>query len=62
MFYKALVQSIILFGSETWVVINPMITDLELFHHRATRWISGKIPYYLHKTDKWIYPPIDKVL
>jgi hypothetical protein len=45
MFYKAVVQSILLFGSETWVMTNPMLKALESFHRRVARWIAGKQPY-----------------
>jgi hypothetical protein len=62
MFYKAVVQSILLFGSETWVVTNTMLKALESFHRRVARRIAGKQPYRCRRTDTWIYPPIDKAL
>ena len=39
MIYKELVQAVILYGSERWVVTDAMMTVLEGFHHR----ISGRI-------------------
>ena len=43
-FYVAVVQDILLFGSETWMV-NPRIKCLlGGFHHRVERRISGKMP------------------
>jgi hypothetical protein len=62
MFYKAVVQSILLFGSETWVMTNPMLKALESFHRRVACRIAGKQPYLHRRTGEWIYPPIDKVL
>jgi hypothetical protein len=62
MFYKAVVQSILLFGSETWVVTKPILQALEGFHKRVARRLSGKTPYLCQATGEWIYPPIDKAL
>eukprot|EP00978_Attheya_sp_CCMP212_P011353 scaffold28024_cov58-Attheya_sp.AAC.1 len=42
MFYKAVVQSILLFGSETWVVTKPMLQALEGFYHRVARRTEGE--------------------
>jgi hypothetical protein len=33
MFYKSLVQSILLFGCETWMVVGAMLKVLDSFHH-----------------------------
>ena len=41
MFYKAVVQSVLLFGSETWVISERMLKALSGFHHRAARRITG---------------------
>jgi hypothetical protein len=62
MFYKAVVQSILLFGSETWVVTTPMLKALESFHQRVARRMARKQPYCCRRTDKWIYPPIEEAL
>jgi hypothetical protein len=62
MFYKAVVQSVLLFGSETWVLSNPMLTALEGFHRRVAHRLAGRQPYLNRWTGEWIYPPIDKVL
>ena len=44
LFYKEVVQAILLFGSETWFV-NPFIGRmLGIFHHRMARRIMGKQP------------------
>ena len=41
MIYKSVDQSVILYGSEIWVVAGDMIKVLEGFHHRAARRITG---------------------
>ena len=45
MFYKATVQAILLFGSETWNITTPMQNRLEGFHIRAAyRMVSTNKP------------------
>ena len=39
--YKALFQEMLLYGSESWVVTDAMMTVLEGFHHRIARRIAG---------------------
>ena len=41
MMYKAVKQSVILYGSESWVVTGEMIKLLEGFHHWVARRIIG---------------------
>ena len=43
MVYTAVVQSVLLYGSEIWVVIDLMITVLEGFHHSIKIRIAGII-------------------
>ena len=62
MFYKAVVQSILLYGCETWVISSQVLRVLEGFHHRVARSLSGKRPYYLPAEDQWVYPPIEEAL
>ncbi len=62
MFYKAVIQSSLLFGCETWTVTRPMLKALEGFHHRAAHRITGKVPRYLASQDRWVYPPIEDAL
>ena len=35
MMYKAVVQAVLMHGSEIWVVTEVMMTVLEVFHHRT---------------------------
>ena len=39
--YKAVAQSLLLYGSGSWVVMGGMLKVLEGFHHRSARWIMG---------------------
>ena len=59
MFYKAVVQSILLYGSETWNITSTMLKTLRGFHHMAARRITVRMPY--KEGDRWIYPPIAEV-
>ena len=62
MFYKAVVQAVLLYGSETWVLTQSMRNVLTGFHHRVARRLSGRMPRYLHHEDRWEYPPIEEAL
>ena len=61
MFYKGIVQAILLYGCETWTLTNPMIKVLEGFHHKVARRISGKMPTLL-PSGEWHYPPLAEAL
>ena len=41
MICKPVAQSVILYGSESWVVTDDMLKVLEGFHHLAASWIAG---------------------
>jgi hypothetical protein len=51
-FYKALVQSTLLYGSEAWVLRTALITQLNLF------WHIRQIP----NTEIWMYPDMPQTL
>jgi hypothetical protein len=61
MFYKAVVQAVLLYGCETWTLTNPMIKALEGFHHRVARRITHMIPVH-QANGQWYYPPIQGAL
>ena len=61
MFYKGIVQAILLYGCETWTLTNPMIKVLEGFHHKVARRIAGMMPTRLPSGD-WYYPPLADAL
>jgi hypothetical protein len=62
MVYKAVVQSVLLFGSETWLLSQPMLKALEGFHQSVACFIAGKQPYLDRWMGEWVYPSINKVL
>ena len=60
MFYRATVQSILLYGSETWTVALSDLTMMEGFHVQAARHMAGMMP---RKTGGvWKYPKSRRVL
>ena len=64
MFYKAVVQAILLFGSETWSLTPSARKQLEGFHVRCA-WRMAKV--HVPRQDpedntKWIYPDTKEVL
>ena len=44
MFYKATVQSVLLFASKTWVLSPATLKRLEGFHAKAERRMTGLLP------------------
>jgi hypothetical protein len=60
-FYKATVQSILLFGSETWNLSPSSLKLLEGFHIRAAWRMAGKRPMKL-PNGTWTYPNSVQVL
>ena len=59
-FYKAIVQSVLLYGSETWVWTDSMRLTLQGFHHKVARRLSGLMPRLVN--GEWFYPPIAEAL
>ena len=61
MFYKAVIQSILLYGCETWVITTPMLRMLRGFHLRAAyRMAKVNKPRKLDDGE-WYYPPSEEV-
>jgi len=60
-FYKATVQAVLLFGSETWRLSPVSLKSLEGFHIRAARRMAGMQP---NRTPDgtWTYPNSQDVL
>ncbi len=60
-FYKATVQAVLLFGSETWKLSPLNLKSLEEFHIRATRRMAGMQP--ARNPDRtWTHPSSKEVL
>ena len=59
--YLVVVQAVLLYGSETWVLTPHMQRVLGGFHHRVARRLTRK------KTRKvrdggWVYPPLEDLM
>ena len=59
-FFKVLFQSIILFGSDTWVVAPRLLRSLIIFHNRVSLWIHFKKNWW-QSDYTWVYPTIREV-
>jgi hypothetical protein len=57
-FYKALVQSVLLYGSKSWTA--TMLATLNSFHNKVARRIAGLMPEV--QDNAWYYPPLDQAL
>jgi hypothetical protein len=60
-FYKATVQAVLLFGSETWKLSPVSLKSLEGFHIRAARCMAGMQPAR-NPDGTWTYPNSQTVL
>ena len=57
-FFKAVVQQVLLFGAETWVVTPKMERALSAFLHGAARRLNGRQPRR-EKDREWQYPSLE---
>lgn len=62
MFYKAIIQTVLLYGSETWVISGDIMNALRSFHHSVARRLTGRYPYQHPDSGDWIYPSITHTL
>ena len=60
-FYLAIVQAILLYGSETWVLSKRDLGRLEAFHKRCARNIAHR-PITRQLDGTWIHPPTQEIL
>ena len=54
MIYKVVAQSVLMYSSESWVVIGSMLKVLEGFHHQASIHITGMTVRHVADGD-WEY-------
>ena len=59
--YKAVAQSVLLYGSESWVVTGEVLKVLTAFHHRAARRITG-MTAKRGAGGKWEYPAVKEAM
>lgn len=60
-FYLAVVQAVLLHGSETWVLTQRQRRRLDTFHHRSARFIANEHIRQL-PNGEWITPHSDDIL
>ena len=58
-FYKAVVQSVLFYGSETWNLTTTALAWLERFHIRATYRVAKKHRPWKGPNHVWVYPATD---
>ncbi len=61
MFYKVIVQAVLLYGSERWSLSPSSMKRLAGFHILAAWQMSGKQPEQ-NKDGSWTYPRLEDVL
>ena len=60
-FFETVVESVLLYGSETWVLSNQMMALLDSFHHRCARFIPQEHIQQL-EDGSWITPSNESIL
>ena len=60
-FYLAVIQALLLYGSESWVISKRNMDRLNSFHKRAVRHMTGQ---HIQKlgNNNWEYPDHDRLL
>jgi hypothetical protein len=59
--YRTVIQAVLLYGSESWVLKQQMERSLESFHHKCARYIMGQ--HIQKNTDgTWTCPVSSEVL
>ena len=59
-FYITVVQAVLLYGAESWVVTETNLRKLRAFHHRAVRYMTG---CHIRKLGdgQWEYPDQERL-
>ena len=60
-FYKAIVQAVLLYAAETWILTDRSWLALNTFHHKVARYITGK-HIQLLPHGEWKLPRSEEVL
>ena len=61
MFFNAVVQVVLIFGAETWVMTPCMGRYLGGFQHKVAQWITGRQTKRLLDGSRQ-YPPLDTAM
>ena len=59
--YRSIIESVLLYGSETWVLKGTTtLHRLEIFHRRCARFLTGQ---FIHpqESGEWVYPHTEDV-
>ena len=59
-FYRTIVQSVLLYGAESWTPKRSDIRKLNSFHHRAARYMTRVHIKFVN--EKWIFPDHSELL
>jgi len=60
-FHKVIVQTVLLYGSESWVISKDQMRQLRSFHQRCPRYITRR--HIRENPDgTWTHPPSQEVL
>ena len=55
--YTAVVQMVLLYGSESWVMSPRIGKAMGIIHHREIRRLTGQMPH-LNRYGTWTYLPL----
>ena len=55
-FYKIIIQTLLLYGSETWVINNTNLQKLKSFHNKCARQMCKNNIRYDPEKDVWHHP------
>ena len=61
MMYKAVYQSVLLYGSDSWVVTGEMLKFLEGFHHQVARRITEYPPLVAALEAAGLHPTMEYI-
>ena len=61
LFYKAVVQAVLLYGLEKWFLTPWMVRTLGAFHHRVDYWITGR-QLWRGVDMGWFYPNTEEAM
>ena len=59
--YLVIVQSIMLYGLDTWVLTPPMKRVLGGLYHRVSRRLTGRKPH-IGRDGGWFYTPLEDAM
>jgi hypothetical protein len=55
-FYRTVILSVLLYGSESWVLTTDMMRQLRSFHRRCCHGITGDFIHQDEESGEWICP------